>query len=278
MAAARPAPERTAPTPRGAPVRSRGAARSPKGGARLRAARRCGRDRRARPDAAGRRPDRQGEQRRRPRRRPRSSSRAAPGPTSAGAASTDGGGEDAGGSGARWLRRRAGAKTVKGGLTGEAAAQGEGAVQASNDRPRGTSQPKRRRSGQKRIKTARQNRHAGRAAADRQIEAARRRRRRSGDDRSERSDLERRRDRLARSSSTCSGTSAASPTRWRSATTSGSTCSTRQAAKLQQVDAELAEVERMLKLDQAGAAGACAHLRRALRAGRGLLLAVRHTT
>jgi hypothetical protein len=32
---------------------------------------------------------------------------------------------------------------------------------------------------------------------------------------------------------------------------------TRQAAKLQQVDAELGEVERMLKLDQAGAAGAC---------------------
>lgn len=32
---------------------------------------------------------------------------------------------------------------------------------------------------------------------------------------------------------------------------------TRQAAKLQQVDAELAEVERMLRLDQAGAAGAC---------------------
>lgn len=32
---------------------------------------------------------------------------------------------------------------------------------------------------------------------------------------------------------------------------------TKQAAKLQQVDAELAEVERMLKLDQAGAAGAC---------------------
>ena len=31
----------------------------------------------------------------------------------------------------------------------------------------------------------------------------------------------------------------------------------RKAAKLQQVDAELAEVERMLKLDQAGAAGAC---------------------
>jgi predicted amidophosphoribosyltransferase len=31
----------------------------------------------------------------------------------------------------------------------------------------------------------------------------------------------------------------------------------RQAAKLQQVDAELGEVERMLKLDQAGAAGAC---------------------
>jgi len=30
-----------------------------------------------------------------------------------------------------------------------------------------------------------------------------------------------------------------------------------QAAKLQQVDAELAEVERMLKLDQAAAAGAC---------------------
>jgi hypothetical protein len=34
---------------------------------------------------------------------------------------------------------------------------------------------------------------------------------------------------------------------------------TRQAAKLQQVDAELAEVERMLRLDQAGAAGACGH-------------------
>jgi hypothetical protein len=32
---------------------------------------------------------------------------------------------------------------------------------------------------------------------------------------------------------------------------------TRKAAELQQVDAELAEVERMLKLDQAGAAGAC---------------------
>jgi hypothetical protein len=31
----------------------------------------------------------------------------------------------------------------------------------------------------------------------------------------------------------------------------------RQAAKLQQVDAELAEVERMLKLGEAGAAGAC---------------------
>lgn len=31
----------------------------------------------------------------------------------------------------------------------------------------------------------------------------------------------------------------------------------RQAAKLQQVDAELAEVERMLRLDQAGAAGTC---------------------
>jgi hypothetical protein len=32
---------------------------------------------------------------------------------------------------------------------------------------------------------------------------------------------------------------------------------TRQAAKLQQLDAELGEVERMLKLDQAGAAGVC---------------------
>jgi hypothetical protein len=32
---------------------------------------------------------------------------------------------------------------------------------------------------------------------------------------------------------------------------------TRQAAKLQQLDAELGEVERMLKLGQAGAAGAC---------------------
>ncbi|HEX7058948.1 MAG TPA: hypothetical protein VF176_03780 [Solirubrobacterales bacterium] len=31
----------------------------------------------------------------------------------------------------------------------------------------------------------------------------------------------------------------------------------RKAAELQQTDAELAEVERMLKLDQAGAAGAC---------------------
>ncbi|MGB7684719.1 MAG: hypothetical protein WBL45_02955 [Solirubrobacterales bacterium] len=33
----------------------------------------------------------------------------------------------------------------------------------------------------------------------------------------------------------------------------------RQAAKVQQVDAELAEVERMLKLDDAGAAGACGY-------------------
>ena len=32
---------------------------------------------------------------------------------------------------------------------------------------------------------------------------------------------------------------------------------TRRAAMLQKVDAELAEVERMLRLDQAGAAGAC---------------------
>lgn len=32
---------------------------------------------------------------------------------------------------------------------------------------------------------------------------------------------------------------------------------TRQAAKLQQIDAELSEVERMLKLGQASAAGAC---------------------
>lgn len=32
---------------------------------------------------------------------------------------------------------------------------------------------------------------------------------------------------------------------------------TRQAAKLQRVDAELAEVERMLRLDEASAAGAC---------------------
>lgn len=31
----------------------------------------------------------------------------------------------------------------------------------------------------------------------------------------------------------------------------------RQAARLQQVDAELAEVERLLRLDEAGAAGAC---------------------
>lgn len=31
----------------------------------------------------------------------------------------------------------------------------------------------------------------------------------------------------------------------------------RQAAKLQEVDAELAEVERILRLDEAGAAGAC---------------------
>lgn len=32
---------------------------------------------------------------------------------------------------------------------------------------------------------------------------------------------------------------------------------TRQAARLQQVDAELAEVERMLRLEEAAAAGAC---------------------
>jgi hypothetical protein len=32
---------------------------------------------------------------------------------------------------------------------------------------------------------------------------------------------------------------------------------TKRAAKVQQLDAELGEVERMLKLDQAGAAGAC---------------------
>ena len=32
---------------------------------------------------------------------------------------------------------------------------------------------------------------------------------------------------------------------------------TRQAARLQHLDAELAEVERLLRLDQAGAAGAC---------------------
>ena len=50
---------------------------------------------------------------------------------------------------------------------------------------------------------------------------------------------------------------------------------TRQAAKLQQVDAELAEVERMLKLDQAGAAGACGNCGALYAQGVGLLLAVR---
>ncbi len=34
---------------------------------------------------------------------------------------------------------------------------------------------------------------------------------------------------------------------------------TRQAAELQQVDAELAEVERMLRLEEASAAGTCGH-------------------
>ena len=49
----------------------------------------------------------------------------------------------------------------------------------------------------------------------------------------------------------------------------------RQAAKLQQVDAELSEVERLLKLEEAGAAGVLPVLRSALRARGGILLAVR---
>ena len=49
----------------------------------------------------------------------------------------------------------------------------------------------------------------------------------------------------------------------------------RQAAKVQQVDAELAEVERMLKLDQAGAAGACGYCGALYARGRSVLLAVR---
>ncbi len=51
----------------------------------------------------------------------------------------------------------------------------------------------------------------------------------------------------AAASPTCSGTSAAWPTRWRSATTSSSTCSTRKAAELQVVDAELGELDRLLR-------------------------------
>ena len=50
---------------------------------------------------------------------------------------------------------------------------------------------------------------------------------------------------------------------------------TRQAARLQKVDAELGEVERMLRLDQAGAAGACAGCGALYAQRLGLLLAVR---
>ena len=49
----------------------------------------------------------------------------------------------------------------------------------------------------------------------------------------------------------------------------------RQAAKLQEVDAELAEVERMLRLDEAGAAGACGDCGALYAQWLGLLLAVR---
>jgi hypothetical protein len=49
----------------------------------------------------------------------------------------------------------------------------------------------------------------------------------------------------------------------------------RQAARLQQVDAELAEAERILKLDEAGAAGSCPSCGALYARGRRLLLAVR---
>jgi hypothetical protein len=71
------------------------------------------------------------------------------------------------------------------------------------------------------------------------------------------SDLERRRDRLARELAELQWDLGGIAYEMASRDHFRLDVLSRQAAKLQQVDAELAEVERMLKLDQAGAAGAC---------------------
>jgi hypothetical protein len=71
------------------------------------------------------------------------------------------------------------------------------------------------------------------------------------------SDLERRRDRLARELSELQWDLGGLTYEMASRDHYRLDLLTVQAAKLQKVDAELAEVERMLKLDQAGAAGAC---------------------
>jgi hypothetical protein len=70
-------------------------------------------------------------------------------------------------------------------------------------------------------------------------------------------DLERRRDRLARELSELQWDLGGLTYEMASRDHFRLDVLTAQAAKLQRVDAELAEVERMLKLDQAGAAGAC---------------------
>lgn len=71
------------------------------------------------------------------------------------------------------------------------------------------------------------------------------------------SDLERRRDRLARELAELQWDLGGIAYEMASRDHFRLDVLTRQAAKLQQIDAELGEVERMLKLDQAGAAGAC---------------------
>ena len=81
--------------------------------------------------------------------------------------------------------------------------------------------------------------------------------RRSNERRRPESDLEQRRDRLARSSLELQWDLGGLAYEMAIRDHFRLDVLTRQAAKLQQVDAELAEVERMLRLDEAGAAGAC---------------------
>ena len=61
----------------------------------------------------------------------------------------------------------------------------------------------------------------------------------------------------SRASPSCSGTSAGSPTKWRSATSIRVEVLVKRAVVLQDADAELSEVERIVRMEETGTAGSC---------------------